>query len=62
MFIKTPKRQDSESFQVGEHIHVLRGWSPPDSSETDAPVLGTLLDLDLQTSIRLFICILYKNL
>lgn len=29
----------SESFQVGKHSYVPRGWFPPDSMETDASAL-----------------------
>ena len=46
----TPKQWDLESLCVGEHIHVPGRWHTPNSTETEAPALGILLDLTLCTS------------
>lgn len=40
--IKVPKLWGSESFLIGEHIHVLGGWYSLNFMGTDTLMLGTL--------------------
>ena len=46
---------------VGEHIHTLGGWPTRNSTGTDIPALGTLLDITLCTFSSDFTCILYNT-
>ena len=58
-FIKTIEQEDSESFQVGEHIKVLERWYPQRGQGSPTPLPHTW---PMIFSIWLFMsCVLYDK-
>ena len=56
--MKNSKLWGSESFQVGEHTHMLGGWCIPTTQEQKLLCSGPLWTQPMYPFIWLFLCIL----